>query len=487
MRNIYNLETGTEQVPNAQKGKLADLVVICLSLLTVIVSVYCFVFVTDAGYRNLFLMPLTMAFAMMIMRKVIVATAGRIVFLIFYGITYLRFVLIPFLMVQSGFYHSRHYITPTDSAANTAVFLMCYELLAYTGMLCAFKKKLLLLQKPVKAFSTGNERSGLMWLSAVCVMVFVVAYCMLCGLSVRISILMFYLPATDAVFIFGESLLSAATALLYISGYKAWQKGNKNPSGNILFGIISIAWVCVCFGDVRLSYIVKAVTVIGLFESHLKKKVARKYMILIGLVCGVSVIAITLLDKSASHGIFFFTASENEKNTYVHVLQTYFAGPYNVAKSVELAKNFKGNGFDQFITDVLYNTYPWVKLLPENAVPTKALFNEVLYGYAVNGTQIIPLLGQGAVCFGLAFSVIPPLICLYLLIKMEIKAYKNRQDTFLSSYFVTEYAAAYLAFFQMYNLIIISGFLMNTVLIMMIIAYIQDHVKKGKLIIIFRR
>lgn len=450
-----------------------------LSIVSILVTVYCMAFVDNQGYRNLYILPLTMAISILVIHRVISATANRIPFLAFYCIAYLRYVLLPLLMVQSGFYNSRYYPDATDSAANTGIFLMQYELISYTILLSLYKKKLLKLKVKLKSDIYDNKTGGFAFVAAVSIIAFVCVYCLMNGLSLRISVLMFYLPATNNVFVIGESFLNAASAMLFVLILNAWKRSKRKIQQNVIFLFGAVAWICICFGDARMSYVIKAVVIMGILLQFMNRKVAKKAIGFISVVAIVCIVAITLLDDSANHGLFYFTATDSQKNTYAHVLQTYFSGPYNVAKSVEVSWNFTGNGFSQFITDIFYNAYPWSTFLPNDAVPTKTLFNEHLYGYSVSGSQIVPLIGQGVIIFGPIFSVIPPLLCLYLLIETELKSNRKLQHRSMTSYFVAEYTAAYLGFFQMYNLIIIFGFLLNTVLLMNIVSYIQDHVKIG--------
>lgn len=457
-------------------------IIMLLSICFLLCAAFCAVRVSEPGYWNLFLLPLTLLFSLWILNRIIFHTIQFLPFFVLYMIEVVRFLVIPFLMVYTGFYHSTFYGNPSTGGMTKAIYLMCYELVAITFMLFIYKKKLLALQRQAVDVTDDETESWLLIVIALVLIGFVLLFCRMNNLIVRLSIGPFTLAVGTRIFVAGENILISALMLLYIPVLKKWIHSRQRLSDHIIFLVLSVVWMFTSFGDARMVYIVKAVEVILLFFRYANIRVARNVSVFLIVLAMIAVVGMTLLDENASRGTFFFTASAEQRHTYAYTLTKYFSGPYNVAKSVDIAKGnlFTTSRPQLLVNDILYNTYPFSGLLEEGAETTKIIFNHSLYGSYEKATQIVPLVGQGVIYFGYAFSVIPTLVFLWMLIKWQTKINNKNTHASIERYFMASYFSVYLGFMFMYNVIILSGILWNT-WIMLFIGIKICSVIKGQI------
>lgn len=451
---------------------------VCIIMLS---ALFCGFFVSSEAYKNIWLLPGTMSIVLLICNNTVKEISSFITFRIVIIIELVRYVIIPVFMVASNFYNSTYYPDPSDKAANMALLLMCYELIVEfltLSFVCRLLRRSLLKAKTVEP---RYARTNIIVITALVLIAFSFYKCVVSNLSIRISFFMFSLPSTDRIFTGGENLLQCSFALLYfVFALPLLRRLSLSKPPIITFIALSGIWIGISFGDARMMYIVKAVTVICFVYLFAPIKLSKKISAALFVVAFVSVLAMTIMDENASHGIFFFTGNSYEKSTYAYTLQKYFAGPYNVAKSIDLAGTLNFNSYldnlEQLLTDMTANVYPLYDYAETDS--TKVLFNYHLYGTYEKATQIIPIVGQGYIYFGFVFSFIPMIVIIILLYKFEAKRMELGSSNSIMCLLLV-YACAYLAFFRMYNVIIICGFLFNILLYGYIICFVQDKFNIG--------
>lgn len=111
---------------NDLKNLFITLLVIFISLLS---SIYIFLYCEDPSYRLLFLMPLVYAFSFSIILVRITFNRFRIFYLVFTAICFFRYVSYPVLTVYSGLYTGRSPRQPKSDSIELGILLVIYELL----------------------------------------------------------------------------------------------------------------------------------------------------------------------------------------------------------------------------------------------------------------------------------------------------------------------------------------------------------------------
>lgn len=445
-------------------------------------ALYCGCFVGVPEYANIWMLPFSLGVMILFMGRVIDQTIHMMSFKIVYSVEFLRYVIIPFFMVFNNFYHSDWYTIPSENACRLAVILMCYELIIECMMICFISKRIYSFKN--KFVSVSNRQfyyKGTMIVKVLCYFIIaaVLALCVLRRYQLRISIFMFTVPGESHVLIIGEQLVSCALLLLYFSYslpvLREIRQYGINTNRILKFFSLSLLWVGIGFGDARMTYIIKAFCILYILSLYVEGSTAGLSRAIL-IVAGVSVVAMTLLDENATHGIFYFTADAEYKSKYAYTLQKYFSGPYNIAKAIDVKESGVIGGItdriQQFFVDIFYNVYPFS--MNSDVKTTAYYFNHELYGrdFTVS-SQIVPLIGQGYIYFGFILSVLPTCLLLGLLGSIEVGIYRRRQDDSVMTLFLT-YASIFIAFFRMYNSIIIGGTLFNIFLICWIICKVQE-------------
>lgn len=476
-----------------EKGclKYKYLLNIMISILALISCIYIIFNEREYGYDNIFILPLAFSIVTVIFFKVFINSYSSIGLIIFNMIEFLRYVFIPFFMVKTQYYNSTFYANPTSYAKQITIYLMLYQLIIeYLFIYCLMKKNRVknfytesrCRQKNIYSKDVSKYRWILLIFSLILIMLaFVTNFS---GNNYRISIFGISTLDSDNNYILGELALQCSTIILYM--FLVLPNINKYSNGlnlhhKIKFLFLSLLFVGINFGDVRMIFIIKAFIVISIILKYFNKRDKMMMSCIIFLFAFCIIFIITMSDDNASHGIFYFTGTESEKNKYAYTLQKYLSGPYNIAKSIDIYNSptimQNISGIRVFINDIFINTFPFNLLEIDITKTTKIIFNYFLYGYYGKATQIIPLLGEGLIYFGYILSPIPSLLLLKIMMLAEgKKASVNSENSYI--YFIMNFYCIYLGFMNMYNIPIIIGTLLNVLLPIHVIILVEESIRK---------
>ncbi|WP_152619466.1 hypothetical protein [Cohnella kolymensis] len=463
-------------------GKLyLMLLLVCSSLL---ISFYLGSEEREAGYEQLYLLPFVYAVIMIVFHKYFKYSFNSLGLSVFNGIEFIRYVFTPWFMVYTGFYGSTYYPNPTYDAKSIAVYIMLYELIAeYTLAYFLLRNVLSRPQRQHHEHSTTiktYEHRWLLFLAAVILIVFS-TLTNFSGNNYRYQIFGYFSPDTGSNYVLGELALQCSTVLIFMFvSLPALMKyvKTRNVYYAAQFLCASILFVGINFGDVRLFFVIKALIVISLILKYFRKISRIILIILIVFVAFVSILVMTLDDENASHGLFYLTGTDSERDTYAYTLQKYFSGPYNQAKSVDLKNSnivpIEYNGIELLLNDISNNTFPLTLLKIDPMNTTKIMFNYLLYSNHEKATQIIPLAGQGMLYFGYLAAPFPTLFLYGLLCILERRKSDSAKEQSCYHYVALTFYILYLGCMHMYNISIISGMVINVLFPVHLIVLLQE-------------
>jgi hypothetical protein len=453
-----------------------------LFLCAVFASLYCMLNVNCAGYEAIWFLPISVTILIILFNSTIKSTWKMWSFKILYGIEFLRYVVIPVFMVYSGLYHSASYLAPNEDSCRITILLMCYELLVEFIVIYFVSRKISIYGEDQNENNQSEDYSSrkntTLVIIMLCLIIAVLLICLLRRYQIRLTILSFSIPYTNRVFVLGETIINCCSSIIYFSlavpMLGKMRSGKVNAFQIIKFVFLSLIWVCINVSDVRMTFFVKAFTVAYIVSNNTDSRTGKSISRLVLVAAAVSVVAFTLLSSEESNAIFFFTGNAKARSQYASTLQAYFGGPYNVAKSIELSSNIEDRSLikmiQQLYTDIFYNIYPFYSFMSLKS--TNTAFNYSLMTYASSHGQIMPIIGQGYYYFGFFFSPIFSSIFVFILGELEKRKQLKMSNQQMSYYL--SYSIIYMSFFRMYNITIVFGYLINTVLLGMIILKIAQ-------------
>src|SRR5699024_8531419 len=107
-----------------------------ITITIICIASFVFLFInqknTYQGYELMYLMPLSYLFFHMLFIRKVLTNYGLSIFLAVYIlVSFTRFVIMPFLTLESGWYLGRAHFSPSPYHFNKAILLMIYELFFY--------------------------------------------------------------------------------------------------------------------------------------------------------------------------------------------------------------------------------------------------------------------------------------------------------------------------------------------------------------------
>ncbi|WP_163655534.1 hypothetical protein [Listeria sp. PSOL-1] len=413
-----------------------------LNLLVLIVGLTICLYVYNnanaAGYDKLYLLPLTYVVVFFLVLSHCLLRRFNIFLIVFTGISFARYVILPCLIVYTGYYGGRSPEPPLAGSLHKAIYLMIYELIAIA--LTIIILELVLAKKwkpPVKAeeLSDQSRRDGFLLFSVVGLIAVIV-------IPNAASTITFLFPKDGLVDVvsnnntlsmLGTYLFIIAKQLLFLLGIYACHKGYKRTMKKryllaaVLLLIINIGiFVGTNRSDIVLSAIVSLIVFQRLFPRFFK-----------WVAMGTGSLLVTIISLMGQvRNIASISGGNSALVDFTDNLQVYFGGPYNVALAVETkllypeVQNLSVLFFDIFRPMIGINVL--VKNLPFTY--SNIFFNHRYY-YAAQETQILPIIGQGNIFFGYVaaplFSVLTVCLAYYLCLKI------NRTRSLAMFYFLT--------------------------------------------------
>ncbi|GGG14468.1 hypothetical protein GCM10007425_05930 [Lysinibacillus alkalisoli] len=458
---------------------VAQLIINAVMLgMTIYITIYVNQNVLFAGYEWLFLLPLLYYFAFSFILLPLLFYRFNTFIMSFTFVAFLRYTLLPYLIVASGWYVGRSPVDPLPQSFTYAITIMMWELLitTLTIALCFYPKKTI----KVPHVSVAKNRILLPPQKQ-----FYWFYLVLCGVVVvlmpsSLRTFAFIMPHANMLDI-GEGgfvvsvvqfMLIAGKSILFLlllsNVYQKYQKTNQTRWVVWSF-IIVLLHICLLFGDNRSDFLISAIASLYLFYRLFQRRALPYIMSTIALLFFIF-INITTYRNTVS-----ITRGGDRLVDLTDMLQIYAGGPYNVALASELPHYFP-------------DAATWGNLLYDLGRPVMGLnvlfkqmegfeFSNYLYNYRIyfsdHVAQIIPMIGQGNYYFGFVFA--PLLHVGFICFALYLYRVMQRQQRIELVFFLT-IPITRLGFMMGQNAGILLNDISFTLLLTMFIYYINNKV-----------
>jgi hypothetical protein len=472
------------------KNKLfafSSILVITASLISLFIILFASV---NNDYRFLIILPIVFSFCYVFLLGRILFESPKIFIMVLIPLNFIRYVILPALVAYTGYYGGRASIPPELIDYKLAVFLMAYEILVLSFVIFFFSQKYSsdLYDYRNKVFKVRKK------------IIYYIFILLVMGLVIInpkiINQFSFILPSEKALNIYGNyaEYSKSTGALFKLTAYlfnilkelvlillvymnsKKYQKSGKNIYFYIaiLFGVMNIA---IYFGANRSDLLLQSFATILLLLIFFKDK---KFKILFSTGI-ISLMMIIILSIGRQHHVL---TSKDILNSIADTLQIYLGGPYNVAIAIDMADKF--SEFRSIITiigDFTRSVFGLSFLVKQFEIPLSTdIFNWRIFQVKNNGTQILPMIGQGYFYFGFIFSPILEIIFIYIAFTLE-KVTVKTQDPVL--YYFLIITCIRLGFLTSQNTVIQLNDLSYNLFIPLILIFLNNRIvykKNSKMI-----
>lgn len=425
------------------------------------------------GYEFLFTQPILYSIVFLfVYSKILIMDKSRAFFYVLAGISGIRYVLLPLLIVVSGYYGGRSRIEPLSTSFTKAIWLMNYELLVVSLCIYYFEKKNSRVGRENKL---GNQ-----------ILLFNdnnLGY-FLFGLFTLLGLFLFPRVMSSVNFIFPSSLyyeyeysfienlflycimvLKPLVFILLIKKiYRKYLEKDKSIYVLLAF-VLAILNSLIYFGTNRADIVISAI-VSFLVLYKLFGKVTVKYFVL-----GAVVLAFLFSVVTQARNYSSISGDNNSLVDITDTFQVYVGGVYNVAIAIETklfypaANDISVLFFDIFRPMIGINFF--IKDLP--FLYSNIYFNRRIRIDSDLVSQIIPMIGQGHLFFGFVFAPIFSIIIIRLYYYLRLFLSKT---VHLEMYYFVSLVIVRLGFFMGHNIMnIINDISMNLVLFSLVFAF----------------
>lgn len=382
--------------------------------ISLFITIYVIQNVNHTGYKYLFILPLFYALIMTI--RVIYTPRGFVIKIID-SIYFIRFIILSFMVVYSGWYEGRSSFPPLNSSFDKAIFYMLFEYLFINIFYYLFLKKY-----DVDTLRTKLDLKVVDYSKDIIYKIFIF-----------VNILFLFIGFNNVSFLgighedsmdTQNQLVTLLKISIYVSKYlvmgyiiryfymKYKSKNNKVYLFYTVFWILTISSIFI--GNNRMDAILPILSAFILL-NYLYKNKMRIYNLIISLFMFISIYIISILRNT-----FDYKITESISGLITDNIQIYIAGVYNVALSLEVHSISGKNEFLTFFYDLI-RPFLGLNLLwrSETLKTSSELFNYKIYGVSNHISQIIPLIGQFNHAFGwlgipISVAVITILLILFL-------------------------------------------------------------------------
>ncbi|MDT0112234.1 hypothetical protein QJV45_17335 [Listeria booriae] len=377
-----------------------------------LLSLFSFIFISlherEPGYELLPFLPLLFLFAASFVFVRSIVYDFKMFNLVFTGLAFMRYVVLPFFIVYASYYGGRSPVPPTAHSYDLALKLMLYELVVVTVVIVIFdaiRKK----QKQQNPLSEkALTRSPSIFFYILFAMIGFLGIFLVPGALNSISFLVptdrvvgvlqtLSLPSYFALYMF--MIAKQIVALLII-----WFCCEKYKSlGQIYYVYVAVGVMVLNIGifagtnrtDIILCTITSLFVFKKLFPSHFKK----------AAILIVSVVTFVVILIASVRQIVSVSGDASQLIDFTDTMQVYLGGPYNVAMAIEMKSMFPEAShlsvlfYDIFRPMIGVNIF--IKDLP---IDFSVLYFNERYFFKDNVSQILPMIGQGNLYFGYIFA-----------------------------------------------------------------------------------
>ncbi|EUJ25296.1 hypothetical protein [Listeria cornellensis] len=160
---------------------------------------------------------------------------------------------------------------------------------------------------------------------------------------------------------------------------------------------------------------------------------------------------------------------------YTDKMQVYLAGPYNVAIALEAKDLFPEAGnLSVLFYDIFRPMLGVGSLISDWSINYSSIYFNERYFFSDHMTQIIPMIGQGNLFFGLIFA---PVIGVLVIVFAYYLQDKIKQTQQLEVYYILTYACARLGMMPGQNITILINDLSFSLILFLMFYFLNKHVR----------
>lgn len=444
----------------------------------IVLSIYIFFNTDHSGYEKLFLLPLIYSICFNFILSKVLFRELNIFIVIFFAVSFSRFVVLPFLIVLSGYYGGRSSMPPAYDSYDLALTIMMYELIVSSIFIYFLDKKERSNRSRNKNLSI-SKKNYIYWIFGI-----TIVFISVLNTNI-IKAFNFIIPKENAYKSFDDfsmiqslsiyGLLIFKQILFVMMSYYLSKKYNVNKKKIYIYIslLLAIMNILIYFGtnrsDVIMTAIVSFLTLYTLFGKEIKK-----YMIILGIVLTIVIYGISSYRAEVS-----ISGNTSELIDFTDKLQVYLGGPYNVAIAIETKEMFpQANNVEVLLFDIfrpMIGANIFIKHLPIKY--SNVYFNERIWLSIDRRSQIIPMVGQGNLFFGVILSPILTLVFIRLAYYLNRKIkYCNRVELF---YFFN-LSIARMGFMMGQNTMNMINDLSMNLFLFLVIYWINNFISKIK-------
>ncbi|SIT73643.1 oligosaccharide repeat unit polymerase [Edaphobacillus lindanitolerans] len=436
---------------------------------SLLVAIYIAYTPIQAGYEKLYYLPLLFGslyfVSILILREKII----NLFMFVFLGTSFLRYVILPFLITSTSYYGGRSNIPPTSSSLDYALQLMVYELVIVWLFITISFKVFLKLGNVNLTYPKNHF-----------------VYILFIGVSIVSA---FLFPSSLNGFSFGKIIVSKTniydsamgnliTYVLVISKYLAFvlimsylsNLYNKRKQKKVILiaFMVVIVSILLVFGNNRMDYVITTIVTVVFFY----KLFSKRTLIFILPLIFVGIFITSSITEQRNY--MTATNGQDPLTDLAETLQVYLAGPYNVAIAIEAKKVFSQEIHDMNIFyEIFRSTIGFNVFLKNMELKTGSeIFNERIY-YSDHVSQILPMIGQGVIYLGIVLSPLLSLMFISLAIwLMNIRNGSSRVELL----FFLSIAIARLGLVNAQNGAILANDISFFLFLFLIIYFLNDKV-----------
>ena len=415
---------------------ISDIIVLIFSMFSIIYTIY---YNEHEGYKLLFLLPLVFFIVYFLILNRIIFCRFRFFLTSFSLVSFMRYIIMPIIIVFSGYYGGRSIVSPTNQSYWKACILMCYELIVVSIVILILEKKnkkketyLKISEKEIKLPKNNFIYLLFIILSLFAIVAIPQALNLFSIITPRLSGTE-YLQVLDFKVAIATYMIFTSKHLVYILImsilYKRFNKTNKMIYKNIAF-LVTLVNISIFYGLNRSDLLIPACASIIMYMILFRDRNIFKYLL---VAIGVLTIIISI---GNSRNIASISKNQNKVVDVADFMQGYLGGVYNVAISVETydyypeVRSLARLAYDTFRPFIGFNVF----LKNVDIDFTNTYFNKRIY-FNDHTAQIVPMIGQGYLQFGYIFS--PILSCLLVYIAYLFERIINKTSRIEIMYFVS--------------------------------------------------
>lgn len=425
----------------------------------------------------LIILPFCFILSGVIFPKIYTLAKGRIIYLIYLVVAFIRYSITPFLFIVSSGYYENYLLKDTSEPfLAIASLFMVFELFFCMFLIQLFANNNLNKMKFDRYKLTNNY-----FLYFVCFLIFLI-FLIFPDLKLRYNFI--FIPEElikPELEVVGAGFLSILADYililppLLIFNYFVNKYYKIQSYKYILFLLISFIPFLLFFKGVsRFSALLPALAWLSTFCLVLPKYKKVATFTIMGSAF-IVLISVSLFKQ-------FGYSSANKSNDIginwgemAVVFNAYFSGVYNVAYVMDIDKFINLNsGMHLFFNDFLKNI-AMLSGFADNTSTSGFYFNNYIYSQSGQADQIIPIVGQSYLYFGYSGFFIMPAICVLIMIFLEKKIYSIDKLNYI---FPLTLLSIYFSLAMMISLNSIYPAMFNFVLPLLLILKINEFISK---------